>query len=188
MEGQSMTKQEILDFLATFVRQQKSEVNYGTYRPTARKSLLNDGLSTRANSVWKQSQFVVAYMDDSEEETTEVFLNGWSQLTRGIYDQYLVLEEPKGTWTVYDKDCINKGDIEFLKSVPQHETAGVIHRYVSTRRKEAKDEDLYLSALRTKPFMLLAGISGTGKSRIVRKLAQLNGCCRIFVKYPKPTL
>ena len=30
---------------------------------------------------------------------------------------------------------------------------------------------LYLTALRTKPFMLLAGISGTGKSRIVRELA-----------------
>lgn len=30
----------------------------------------------------------------------------------------------------------------------------------------------YLTALCTKPFMLLAGISGTGKSRIVRKLAQ----------------
>lgn len=30
----------------------------------------------------------------------------------------------------------------------------------------------YLTALRTKPFMLIAGISGTGKSRIVRKLAQ----------------
>lgn len=30
----------------------------------------------------------------------------------------------------------------------------------------------YLTALRTKPFMLLAGISGTGKSRIVRKFAQ----------------
>lgn len=29
-----------------------------------------------------------------------------------------------------------------------------------------------LSAIRTKPFLLLAGISGTGKSRIVRKLAQ----------------
>lgn len=35
-----------------------------------------------------------------------------------------------------------------------------------------KDIRYYLSALRTKPFMLLAGISGTGKSRIVRKLAQ----------------
>lgn len=29
----------------------------------------------------------------------------------------------------------------------------------------------YLTALRTKPFMLLAGMSGTGKSRIVRELA-----------------
>ena len=34
------------------------------------------------------------------------------------------------------------------------------------------DEARFLTALRTKPFMLLAGISGTGKSRIVRKLAQ----------------
>lgn len=37
---------------------------------------------------------------------------------------------------------------------------------------QSKAHLLYLTALRTKPFMLLAGISGTGKSRIVRKLAQ----------------
>ena len=35
--------------------------------------------------------------------------------------------------------------------------------------------DKYLAAIRTKPFILLAGISGTGKSRIVRQLAR--GCC-----------
>ena len=35
--------------------------------------------------------------------------------------------------------------------------------------------DGYLAAIRTKPFILLAGISGTGKSRIVRQLAR--GCC-----------
>jgi hypothetical protein len=36
-----------------------------------------------------------------------------------------------------------------------------------------KDKYLpYFTALRTKPFMLLAGISGTGKSRIVRELAK----------------
>lgn len=50
-----------------------------------------------------------------------------------------------------DKIAINK-----LKSSTQHHSI-----YTS-----------YLTALRTKPFMLLAGISGTGKSRIVRKLAQ----------------
>ena len=33
----------------------------------------------------------------------------------------------------------------------------------------------YIAAIRTKPFVLLAGISGTGKSRLVRQLAR--GCC-----------
>ena len=41
----------------------------------------------------------------------------------------------------------------------------------------------YLSALRTKPFMLLAGISGTGKSRIVRKLAQASVTEELQKKY-----
>lgn len=35
--------------------------------------------------------------------------------------------------------------------------------------------DMFLAAIRTKPFVLLAGISGTGKSRLVRQLAR--GCC-----------
>ncbi|MBR4170893.1 MAG: hypothetical protein IKR48_04520 [Kiritimatiellae bacterium] len=35
-----------------------------------------------------------------------------------------------------------------------------------------------LAAIRTKPFILLAGISGTGKSRMVRQLAR--GCCPEF--------
>ena len=42
----------------------------------------------------------------------------------------------------------------------------------STQSVSASSYLPYLTALRTKPFMLLAGISGTGKSRIVRKLAQ----------------
>ena len=44
----------------------------------------------------------------------------------------------------------------------------------STNESDLSKESIlsYLSALRTKPFVLLAGISGTGKSRIVRKLAQ----------------
>lgn len=168
-----MEKKGVLDFLSTFVRQQKSEVNYGTYKDTKRSSLLNDGLGTRANSVWKQSQFVVAYREESDNATTEAVLRGWGELTRGVFDQYLILEEPKGEWTVYDKHGNNRGDIEFLKSVPQHESylagAGV------TMEVDASSSDnyiKYLTALRTKPFLLLAGISGTGKSRIVRKLAQ----------------
>lgn len=43
----------------------------------------------------------------------------------------------------------------------------------------------YFSAIRTKPFMLLAGISGTGKSRIVRKLAQATVTEELQQKYDK---
>lgn len=50
-----------------------------------------------------------------------------------------------------------------------------VNHTVSTTTHQSVDNISYLpylTALRTKPFMLLAGISGTGKSRIVRKLAQ----------------
>ena len=42
-------------------------------------------------------------------------------------------------------------------------------------RKRTYKMDKYLAAIRTKPFILLAGISGTGKSRMVRQLAR--GVC-----------
>ena len=46
---------------------------------------------------------------------------------------------------------------------------------------EENDYSSYLTALRTKPFILLAGISGTGKSRIVRKLAQATDDIDTFI-------
>lgn len=45
--------------------------------------------------------------------------------------------------------------------------------FVDTKKylESCQDNQKYLAAIRTKPFLLLAGISGTGKSRIVRELA-----------------
>ena len=58
-------------------------------------------------------------------------------------------------------------------------TYGNSEKEVENVRRVSVDENLspssltpYLTAIRTKPFLLLAGISGTGKSRLVRKLAQ----------------
>lgn len=45
-------------------------------------------------------------------------------------------------------------------------------KIIVTSSQNSSHISSYLLALRSKPFMLLAGISGTGKSRIVRKLAQ----------------
>ena len=165
-----MDRKSIVSFLKSFVKQQKSEVNYGTYRETSRASLLNEGLSTRANSVWKQSQFIVAYRNENEtSDNAASFLKGWLELTRGFFNQYLILECPQSVWTTYDKDG-NVMDLQELKNVPQTDTNGIskIFKNSFTLKESTSYKIPFLTALRTKPFVLLAGISGTGKSRIVR--------------------
>ena len=70
--------------------------------------------------------------------------------------------------------------ISFIKGYPlsdqkyQTETSDMLNLFQSSKNEISGNRNYshHLSALRTKPFMLLAGISGTGKSRIVRKLAQ----------------
>ena len=52
----------------------------------------------------------------------------------------------------------------------RNETSNQLEQFISSQIKDY-NLNLYLTALRTKPFMLLAGISGTGKSRLVRELA-----------------
>ena len=52
----------------------------------------------------------------------------------------------------------------------------------SSDSKSTNQNNPFLTAIRTKPFLLLAGISGTGKSRIVRKLAQATDDIDVFSK------
>ena len=96
-----------------------------------------------------------------------------------------------GCWFVYEISIKNQSELHFKAIVVNAEKP---MNYNSTTTSRQRSEEwkalipdaslskdsvdipekyfLYLTALRTKPFMLLAGISGTGKSRIVRKLAQ----------------
>lgn len=66
--------------------------------------------------------------------------------------------------------------LSFLFSKCQN-TSGLIAPSVSISNKTTKEMiatkyNRYITAIKTKPFVLLAGISGTGKSRIVRELAR----------------
>lgn len=162
-----MERKDIVAFLKTFVKQQKSEVNYGTYRETTRSSLLNDGLGTRANSVWKQSQFIVAYWNNnSETDNVSEYLKGWSELTRGIFDQYLLLECPRNTWTVYDKHG-NIMDLDSLKLVPQ--------KYIDPQNAEYLKNSNKVDAQSRQ--IIYYGTPGTGKSHKIKKiLGDYEGC------------
>ena len=71
--------------------------------------------------------------------------------------------------------CAFLSDKEDLVRAIITEGGNIIANNVVNQRNNAAINDgnrSLLTALRTKPFMLLAGISGTGKSRIVRELAK----------------
>ena len=98
-------------------------------------------------------------------------------------------------WFVKEINVINQTELHFT-AVVVNPTASMVYANSHVRKDEwtaleatipeiirgdiNKSQQSYLTAIRTKPFLLLAGISGTGKSRIVRKLAQATDDIDVF--------
>lgn len=80
-------------------------------------------------------------------------------------------------YTLWDVDNVDKGrDLLALYLNIYKQYKSLMNVGIKTNFKMNTEIDIkyrsYVSAIKTKPFVLLAGLSGTGKSRIVRKLAQ----------------
>lgn len=76
-------------------------------------------------------------------------------------------------WYMINRDQLHLADLEKISEIINSRRKTLSSK-PNINIKEVRNilfQD-YLRAMRTKPFLLLAGISGTGKSRIVRKLAQ----------------
>ena len=85
-----------------------------------------------------------------------------------IYDDIQVL------LNVYNKvlDVIGSDDIKQKDNISQKEVLFDVKMYSIVRVSQLfYNYRPYITAIKSKPFLLLAGISGTGKSRIVRELA-----------------
>ncbi len=164
--------------LENFVERYDSQTYIGSYRETSRSSLLNEGLSTRANSLWKMAEYVVAKHDGKENPISN-YIDGWKQLAAGAANQYLLLEENQNSWGMYDSQGKKLGDEDYIQQYfsqqKKKQRKYIQDNLAVTRTILQIDCDnriaTYLTAIHTKPFLLLAGISGTGKSRIVRELA-----------------
>lgn len=95
----------------------------------------------------------------------------------GNYVMWLRLIDPE-TWKgepFWDGDCVAAGTPTGRTRMATLLKNGFDYLKELEYRKATYKMDKYLAAIRTKPFVLLAGISGTGKSRMVRQLAR--GCC-----------
>lgn len=122
----------------------------------------------------------------------------WANVIKPIYE--FVYHSDKGKkpmpsigtyWNHYA--AINKY-IEFLKSsVDVMSTSydwsannSQLQFLDNSELEDLQTNPLYLTAMRTKPFLLLAGISGTGKSRIVKQMA-FESCPNIDALRKDPT-
>lgn len=146
--------------------------------------ITNDGaLKNRVSDPFRHEKSIVVFVckDDLWARKQSIILEHIETFKYPKLETVLVLTE--GTPFVYEKLMVYKKNnfsdwlVEVKGMIPDIQEP----LSLKTKRKivnsiNLKDVDSmyikYLSALRTKPFMLLAGISGTGKSRIVRKLAQ----------------
>ena len=68
-----------------------------------------------------------------------------------------------------NRDELHLGDIEKAMNNRLENSSSQVSQITESEYVNGNVD--YLSALRTKPFLLLAGISGTGKSRIVKEMA-----------------
>ena len=90
------------------------------------------------------------------EKIAQILLPSKEYFTEATRDIELSAEFSKATITPNDIENLFQKKVKII-----NHTANILPKYLP-----------YLTALRTKPFMLLAGISGTGKSRIVREMAK----------------
>lgn len=166
-----MEKSDIQRGLEQFVEELTSQTYLHTYRMQKRSSLLADGLGTRANSIWKMANYIIAYCDDSSDTPIGKYLDGWAALCKNYKNQFLFLElDKEGHWQMYNSHGNLMGENSFIVEY--------LHKQglrKANRKNHIKNSTIYrpyITAIKSKPFLLLAGISGTGKSRIVRELAR----------------
>ena len=158
-----MEQSDIREGLSNFVDEYTSQTNKGTFRSQKRDSLLAPGLGTRANSIWKMAEYLVAFKDDDGKTPKEEYLKGWAELTRNYKDQHLFLEiDDEGHWEMYDSYCNCLGDNSYIEKYLKSQKRviqGQIHQ-VATCAGETP------GALQ----VIYYGAPGTGKSHRVENI------------------
>lgn len=135
----------------------KTELGTYSFIPKIRLS----SSANRLNSSWIRAQYIILNEAQNENEIEEN-IEKWKNLS--IYpDQYLLIDIASKGWFMYNQEGICLGGEEYIDKIINK------HRLSNNTNGNVPTSITY--AMRTKPFLLLAGISGTGKSRIVKQMA-----------------
>lgn len=137
--------------LSNFAEELSSQTYLNTFRTQRRDSLLAEGLGTRANSIWKMAQYIIATYDNNEKEPIESYLKGWKTLVKNYKNQFLIIAiDNNGNWEMYDSYAKLLGGNEYIKDF--------FARHKKTQLKGNALQIIYF------------GAPGTGKSHKVREI------------------
>lgn len=149
----------------------------GTYKINNKEFKLFVSTCNEWKQFFQSVESIIRFRSDSAFQQTASANYNIANDTRFnlVFDNLSYLSNEGNAISIKD-DCIK----EVRRKVAEYEldasvqTSGASTLHVPATIAESSNTLLhsYLTAIRTKPFILLAGISGTGKSRIVRKLAQ----------------
>ena len=156
---------------------------YLTLAQGVTQSDIKDVLSNR-NSIKNFLQLNNSYfntnyelnIDNENYKKSIIYFNKWN-----CDDIDFCMKLLLGIKDAYERYILSKDQIKLLKNT---EIKDNLFQFVVNGEKTivnletrniSSEMEKYISAIRTKPFVLLAGISGTGKSRIVRQLARACG-------------
>ncbi len=174
MDSRQRIKKEFTYYLSNIARSSRRTDKGFNLQPTAVQSFLAflevDRLFDYNPEIWKQIKSMYDITSPNEvENIADTLLNdeyfikhdneknqGWRS---GSIIHYVCFIKAR-SYFMHEKieEISNYPDQKTINKVP----SGVLY---STYRP-------YITAIKSKPFLLLAGISGTGKSRIVRELAR----------------
>ena len=178
-----MVLADLQNGLKGFTEELTSQTYLNTFRVQSRDSLLADGLGTRANSIWKMAQYIVAKYDNRPSIPMDSYLKGWRTLVKNYKNQYLFIETSDHKWLMYDSDGTFLGDDAYIENFLRKSLAIVKDSGMTpttnlspippqTDEPSMISQDYqYMAAIKTKPFLILGGFSGTGKSIAVKSLA-----------------
>ena len=140
--------------LSSFLDALTSQTYLGTYKETTRSSLLKEGLSTRANSIWKMAEYVIATYDNDESTPLQDYLDGWNKLAKNYGNQYLIIAIDKSNWQMYDSQGLLLGDNEYILGL--------------SKKKRSSTDSGSTKTIQT----IYYGCPGTGKSHQVKDLTE----------------
>lgn len=156
--------------LSSFVEQLTSQTYIGTFKETPRSSLLKDGLSTRANSIWKMAQYVIASYDNDNETPLQKYLEGWTQLAKKHNNQYLIIAIDKSSWEMYDSQGNKLGGNDYIS---EYLTNNGNEKALSIQ-KQHTSKNIPLQTI-------YYGCPGTGKSfKIKKEIEGIDGELAIY--------